>query len=239
MGNAANRQSQQSHSIHGGMDRGSPQSTLNSPTSGAFHTLQQKETRKHQSTNETKTAHISNSATMKSAWCCPSERHPTPSLLLRRFYSLETHPSGERSKNEFSNTVAMGVAANRQSQQSHSIHGGMDRGSPQSTLRTVQPVSRSTHCNKRNPHSPITNETNTTHMINPASTKSAWCCPSERHPTPSLLLRRFDSLQTHPIGENPNTNSATQLQWATLPTGNRNNRTRYMVVWIAVLHNPL
>jgi hypothetical protein len=47
----------------------------------------------------------------------------------------------------------MGDAANRLSQQAHSIHGGMDRGSPQSTLRTVLPVQRSTHFNKRNPQS--------------------------------------------------------------------------------------
>jgi hypothetical protein len=94
-GNTQSQQSPQSHSIHGGIERGSPQSTLNSPTSGALHTLQQKETRKHQSTNETKTTHNTNSATTKSAWCGPSERHPTPSLLRRRVYCLQTHPSGE------------------------------------------------------------------------------------------------------------------------------------------------
>jgi hypothetical protein len=94
MGDAANRQSQQSpqsHSIHGG----SPQSTLNSPTTGALHTLQQNKTRKHKSPTETKTTHLSNVATTKSAWCCPSERHPTPSLLHCQFDCLQTHPSGE------------------------------------------------------------------------------------------------------------------------------------------------
>jgi hypothetical protein len=99
MGDAANRQSQQSqqaHSIHGGIDRGSL-SIIHFEQSNQWsvtHTST-KETRKHQSTNETNTTHISNSATTKSAWCCPSERHPTPSLLHRRVYSLQTHPSGE------------------------------------------------------------------------------------------------------------------------------------------------
>jgi hypothetical protein len=48
MGDAANIQSQQSqqvHSIYGGIDRASPQPTFNSPTSGALHTLQQTEPR--------------------------------------------------------------------------------------------------------------------------------------------------------------------------------------------------
>jgi hypothetical protein len=98
MGDAANRQSQQqsqqAHSIYGSIDRASPQSTLNSPTS-VTHTST-KETRKHKITNETKTTHVAIPPTMKSAWCCPSERHPTPSLLYRRFYSLYMiHPSGE------------------------------------------------------------------------------------------------------------------------------------------------
>jgi hypothetical protein len=42
-----------------------------------------------------------------------------------------------------------------------------------------------------------------------------------------------------PEWRDPNTNSAKQFQWATLPTGNRNNRnkrTRYMVVLIVPLH---
>jgi hypothetical protein len=54
MGDAVNRnsqqaqqaqQSQQSHSIQGSIDRASPQSTFSSPTDGALHTLQQKNTR--------------------------------------------------------------------------------------------------------------------------------------------------------------------------------------------------
>jgi hypothetical protein len=97
MGDTANRQSQQSqqsHSIHGGMDSASPQSTLSSPTSGVTHTSS-KETHKHKITKETKTTHDTNPATMKSAWCCPSQHHPTPSLLHRRFHFLQTHPSRE------------------------------------------------------------------------------------------------------------------------------------------------
>jgi hypothetical protein len=97
MGDAASRlsqQSQQAHSLHGAIDRASLQSTLNSPTSGALHTLRQKKP-ETAITNETKATHLANSATTKSTWCCPSERHPVPSLLLRRSHSLQTHPSGE------------------------------------------------------------------------------------------------------------------------------------------------
>jgi hypothetical protein len=106
--------------------------TLNSPTSGALHTLQQKETRKHQSTNETKTTHNTNPATTKSAWCCSSERQPTPSFPLSQLHCLQTHPSEERSKNTNSANSSNGDAANTQSQQSpqsHSIQGGIARGS--------------------------------------------------------------------------------------------------------------
>jgi hypothetical protein len=71
------------------------QSTLKSPTSRALHTLQTKETQKHKITNETKNTHPPNPATTNSAWCCPSARHPAPSLLLRRFDCLQTHQSGE------------------------------------------------------------------------------------------------------------------------------------------------
>jgi hypothetical protein len=54
MGDAANRksqQAQQSHSIYGGVDRASPQSTLNSPTGGVWlHThTSTKEHQKHKS----------------------------------------------------------------------------------------------------------------------------------------------------------------------------------------------
>jgi hypothetical protein len=44
------------------------------------------------------------------------------------------HTQVERSKYEVSKTVLMGDAANRQSQQLHSLHGGVDRASPQSNF---------------------------------------------------------------------------------------------------------
>jgi hypothetical protein len=101
MGDAGGKvitKSPQSHSIHGIIDRGSSQPTSNSPTSGALYTLQQKENQQHNSpTKPRSTTHNPNpnSATTTSAWCCSSERHPTPSLLLDQFHCLQTHPSGE------------------------------------------------------------------------------------------------------------------------------------------------
>jgi hypothetical protein len=56
MGDTANRQSQQpqqSHSIHGGMDRGSPQSTLNSPTNTSTKQTQKHHSRTKPRKNET------------------------------------------------------------------------------------------------------------------------------------------------------------------------------------------
>jgi hypothetical protein len=97
MGDAANRlpqQSQQAHSMHGSIDRASSQSDFQQSTSGALHTLQQNKL-EIPITNETKTTNRTNSPTTRSAWCCPSERHTTPSLLLRGCYSLPTHQSGE------------------------------------------------------------------------------------------------------------------------------------------------
>jgi hypothetical protein len=115
------------------------------------------------------------------------------------------HTRVERSNYEFSKTVPMGDAANRQSQQSqqvHSIYRDIDRASPQSTMNSPTSGAFVTHTStKRNPEIPITNEIKVAHLSNPATMKSAWCCPSERQPTPSLLLRRFYSLQTHPSGE--------------------------------------
>jgi hypothetical protein len=160
-----------------------------------------KRTPETQITNETKTTHLANPATMKSAWCCPSERHPTPSLLLRGFHCLQRHTRVERSKYEFSKTVPMGDAANRQSQQAHLIHGGIDRGSPQSTLNSPTSGALHTLQQRETRKHQTTNETKTTHFSNSATTKSAWCCPSARHPAPSLPRRRFDCLQTHPSGE--------------------------------------
>jgi hypothetical protein len=97
MGDAVNRQSQRlqlAHLIHGGIDRDSPQSTWNSPTPVLTHTeLQQKRNSETQVTNETKTTHLPNSATTRSAWCCPSEHYPQPPLHLDRYPGL--HPSGE------------------------------------------------------------------------------------------------------------------------------------------------
>jgi hypothetical protein len=138
-------------------------------------------------TNQTKTTHISNPATTKSARCCPSESQPTPSLLLRRFDCLQTHPSGEiqmRIQQNNSNvrrcqhaaiaTIALDT-------------GRTDRGSPQSTWNS--PTSGVLQTVQQKENRKRTNETKTTHIPNSATTKSAWCCPSARHPTPSLLHR--------------------------------------------------
>jgi hypothetical protein len=106
-----------------------------------LHTLQQKKP-ETPIPNETKNTHQTNSATTKSACCCPSARHPTPSLVRRRFDCLQTHPRGEI-QTRIQQTIPMGDTANRQSQQPqqpHSIHGGMDRASLQSILNS--PTSR-------------------------------------------------------------------------------------------------
>jgi hypothetical protein len=140
MGDTVNSQSQQSHSIHGGTDRGSPQSTLNSPTSGALHTLHQK---KPGNTN-----HQPNQDPRLLTFQIQRQRSQRGVVLqsvtqrLRSFcadFINYRHTRVERSIYEFSKPVPMGDTANRlsqQSQQAHSIHGGIDRASPQPTLNS-------------------------------------------------------------------------------------------------------
>jgi hypothetical protein len=158
MGETANRQSQQAHSIHGGMDRGSPQSTLRTvqPVQRSTHFNK----RNPQSLNHQPNQHHSPVKTSDNEVSVvlsfrASRNAFAPSAPIT--FPTKAHTRVERSKYEFSKPVPMGETANRQSQQAHSIHGGMDRGSPQTTLRTVQPVQRSIHFNKRNPQSPTTN----------------------------------------------------------------------------------
>jgi hypothetical protein len=288
------QQTPQTHSTHGCIERASPQSTLNSPTSGALHTQLNKKKHTKLITNQTKNTYNPNPATTKSALFCPSERHPMPSLLLHRFDCLQTHPSGETqieiqrpssnrrrcrkgnhnnhpldtlvvlivafhnrlyslrkfSDNEVSVVLSFSASPNvfapsapiRLSAdthpsgeiqlpiQQHSTNGAaLSRQGNHSNhtryiqvliallqdrLSTVQPVECCTHVNKRNQNHKSTNETKNTHRTIPGSTKSAWCCPSERHPTPSLLLHRLHCLQTHPSGEIQMRIQQNQSQWA-------------------------
>jgi hypothetical protein len=177
-------------------------------------------------TNQTKTTHISNPATTKSAWCCSSECHPTPSLLLRRHNCLQTHPSEERSKNTNSANSSNGDAANRQSQQSqlaHSLHGGIDRGSPQSTLNcstsgafhTLQQMEpRNTNHQRNQDYS------HRKFSVNGVSVVLSFRALANAFVPAAPIPLTADK----PEWRDPNTNSATQFQWATLPTGYRNNR---------------
>jgi hypothetical protein len=89
------RQSQQSHSIHGSMDRGLPQSTSNGPTSGMFHTLPQKKT---SNTNHERNQDYSRNkssdnevSVVKFIRASPNTVAPSAPIIL----STKTHPSGE------------------------------------------------------------------------------------------------------------------------------------------------
>jgi hypothetical protein len=151
-------------------------------------------------------------------------------------------PRVERSNQEFSKTVQMGSAANRQSQHSspsYSIHSRIERASPQSTFNS--PASDVTHLlqqiqtkntNHQEDYSPAKSSDNEVSVV-----LSIRASPNAFAPSSPIPL----STDT-PKWRDPNTNSAEQFQWATLPTGNRNDcndRTRYMVIWIVVLHNSL
>jgi hypothetical protein len=123
--------------MHGSFARASPPSTLNSPTSGVWlHTHFNKPEHKSPTTPRLLTSQIQRQRGQRGVIL--------QSVTQRRcsFYADSTvyrHTRVERSKHEFSETVPMGNAVNRQSQQaqqSHSIHGGIDRGSPQSTLNS-------------------------------------------------------------------------------------------------------
>jgi hypothetical protein len=123
------------------MDRGSPQFTLNSPTSGAFHTLHQKKPRnttpeRNQDYSQYK---FSDNEVSVVLYFRASSNTFAPSSPIP--LSADTP---ERFKHEFSKTIPMGDTANRQqSQQSHSLQAGMDRGSPQFTLNS--PTSGALH----------------------------------------------------------------------------------------------
>jgi hypothetical protein len=105
--------SPQSHSIHGSIDRASPQSTLNSPTSGALHALQTKGTQKHQSPTKPR---------LLTKQIQPQPRQRDVALqrvtqCIRSFIAdliaYKRTPSVEKSEHEFSKTVPMGDAVGK------------------------------------------------------------------------------------------------------------------------------
>jgi hypothetical protein len=140
----------------GSVDRASPQSTCNSPPSGALHTQFNKRKPPTQITSETKTTHLANSATTKSAWCCPSERRPTPSFLLRRFHSLQTHPTPSdgfqiRIQQTSSNELRC-RQGNHSDRSKHTRYMTVLNVVLHTRLAIVQPVTRSTHFKENQKH---------------------------------------------------------------------------------------
>jgi hypothetical protein len=222
----------------GGIDRASPQSTLNCPTSGALHTLQQIETRKHKSPTKPRllTTQIQRQRSRRGVVL------QSVSQRLRSFiadYIGYRHTRVERSKYEFSKPVPMGDAANGQSQQSqqaHSIYGDIDRASPQPTL--YSPTSGAVHTLQQKKPGNTNHQRNQDYSHFKFSNNEVTVVlffsvsPNAFAPSSPILLPTDT-----PEWRDPNTNSANQFQRATLPTGNHNNRTRYMVVLIVPLHN--
>jgi hypothetical protein len=174
---------------------------LYSPTSGALHTLQQKEptNTKHQRNQDYSLLKLSDNEDSVVLFfrASPSAFAPSAPILLPTD-TPEWRDPKTNSANQFQwATLSTGNRNNRTRYMVVLIVPLYNRtlDSPTSGALT------NTHLNKRNPETQITSETKNTHLPNPAPTKSAWCCPSERHPAPSLLLRRFHCLQTHPSGE--------------------------------------
>jgi hypothetical protein len=162
--------------------------------------LKQKENTSHQQTNNT---HEANPATTKSTWCSPSERHPTSSLLLRRLRCLYGDTRVRRSKSEFSQAVSMGNAIGKLfaiiTTQAHSTYDSIDLRYSYWSLNSLASGAPPLHTLQQ--EKPSNKAHATTHFPISATTKSTWCSPSERHPTPLLLHRRFHCLQTSPSGE--------------------------------------
>jgi hypothetical protein len=103
-------------------------------------------------------------------------------------------------------------------------------------------MERYTYFNIRNPETPIHQRNRDNSLLKSSDNEvsvvlSFSASPNAFAPSAPITL----SVDT-PEWRDPNTKSEKQFQWATLPAGNRNNRnnrTRYMVVWIVPLHNPL
>jgi hypothetical protein len=201
MGNDANRhpqQAQQAHSIHGGIPRASPQSTLNRPVQRYTHFNK----RNPEIQNHQRNQHYSHpKSSDNEVSVVLSFRAPPNAFVPSRPNPLPTDTPKWRDPNTNSANQfqwATLPTGNRNTRTQYMVAWIVVLHNP---LSTVQSVERYTHFIHRNPETPLPNETKTTHSTNSATTKSAWCCPSERQPTPSLLLRRFDCLQTHPSGE--------------------------------------
>jgi hypothetical protein len=145
-GDAANGQSQQSqqvHSIYGDIDRASPQSTLDCPTSGALHTLQQKETRKHLRNQDYIYSRYKFSDNKVSVvlFFRVSANAFAPSAPIQ--FPTDTSEWRDPNTNSAKQLQRATIRQSQQSQRAHLIHGGIDRGSPQSTFNS--PTSGALH----------------------------------------------------------------------------------------------
>jgi hypothetical protein len=150
-----------------------------------------------------------------------------------------------RDPNTISKTVPMGDAVNMQSQQAHSHMGrgvlivplsqsDFEQSNQWSATHTSTKETRNTSHQRNQDYSQCKFSDNEVSVVLSFRASPSAFAPSAPNRLPTDTPERRD----------PNTNSAKQLQW-TLPTGNRhnrhnrNNRTRFMVVLIVPLHNPL
>jgi hypothetical protein len=214
----------------------------NGSASGAvLHALQQKESRNtnHQPNQDYSPPKISDNedSVVLSFSASPNAFAPSAPILLPTDTPERRDPNTNLAKQ--SKRAAMSPRQTQQSQQSHPIymavliallHKSTLDSPANGALHTLQQQeSRNTKHQRNQDYSPNTPSHNEVSVV-----FSIRASPNAFVPSSPIPL----STDT-PKWRDPNTNSAEQFQWATLPTRNRNNRTRYMVVLIVLLHTRL